>query len=330
MTSSPATQDSVVPARAGILDYVSLARPSHWIKHVFILPGIVLAALLLSREVGGLLPVILTGLASAVLIASANYVLNEWLDARTDAFHPTKRGRPAVAKRLSLTVVALEYLLLAVAGLAIAWLVSLLYAVTSAVFLASAWVYNVPPLRTKDIPYLDVLTESLNNPIRLTLGWAMVDSHTLPPGSLLLGYWMGGAFLMAIKRLAEYRTLSGVGGAESPELYRKSFGRYTESSLMVSSLIYAMLSGFFVAVFFVKYRIEYLLALPALALLFGAYLSAGLKVDSRVQTPEKLFREWRMLSVVAVLVLLLVGLTWFDIPLLHRLTEAHYIELPFD
>ena len=27
-------------------DYVALARPSHWIKHVFIVPGIVLAMLL--------------------------------------------------------------------------------------------------------------------------------------------------------------------------------------------------------------------------------------------------------------------------------------------
>ena len=30
--------------------------------------------------------------------------------------------------------------------------------------------YNVPPVRTKEIPYLDVLSKSVNNPLRLLLG----------------------------------------------------------------------------------------------------------------------------------------------------------------
>ena len=54
----------------------------------------------------------------------------------------------------------------------------------------SGLVYNVSPIRTKEKVYLDVLSEAVNNPIRLTLGWAMVDSTTLPPSSLLLAYWM--------------------------------------------------------------------------------------------------------------------------------------------
>lgn len=37
-------RDSRQPARW--VDYVALARPSHWVKHVFILPGIALALLL--------------------------------------------------------------------------------------------------------------------------------------------------------------------------------------------------------------------------------------------------------------------------------------------
>lgn len=65
-------------------------------------------------------------------------------------------------------------------------------------------VYNVEPLRTKDIPVLDVLSESVNNAIRLLAGWFMVSGDTLPPLSLIAGYWMGGAFLMGIKFRAAY------------------------------------------------------------------------------------------------------------------------------
>ena len=59
-------------------------------------------------------------------------------------------------------------------------------------------VYNLHPIRTKDIPYIDVLSESLNNPIRLALGWHAVVTDRVPPLSLILAYWMIGAFFMAI------------------------------------------------------------------------------------------------------------------------------------
>ena len=48
--------------------------------------------------------------------------------------------------------------------------------------------YNVPPLRTKDKAYFDVISESINNPIRLLIGWAIVDPTSLPPGSIILSY----------------------------------------------------------------------------------------------------------------------------------------------
>ena len=37
--------------------------------------------------------------------------------------------------------------------------------------LVAGLVYNLPPLRFKDWPYLDALTESLTNPIRIAIGW---------------------------------------------------------------------------------------------------------------------------------------------------------------
>jgi 4-hydroxybenzoate polyprenyltransferase len=311
-------------------DYVSIARPEHWVKHVFIIPGVVLAWLTRSGSIGQpSVGALILGFVSAALIASANYVLNEWLDAGFDRHHPTKSQRPGVARQLRASVVVVEYALLALSGLGLAILVSGLFALTSVLFLASGWFYNVRPLRTKDRVFLDVISESINNPLRLTLGWAMVDPHTLPPSSLLLAFWMSGAFLMAIKRFAEYRTVVAISGPESLGRYRRSFRAYTENLLLVSAFLYAQLAAFFLAVFLIKYRIEYLLSLPLVALLFAVYLRLGLKERSPAQAPETLWRERSLLTVTGLLALALIVLTVIDLPGLELLTNPHFIELPW-
>ena len=312
---------------AGWADYVALARPGHWIKHVFILPGIALAWLLRPHAWPALVVHVAIGLISAALLASANYVLNEWLDARSDRHHHSKSERPAVAKRLSPVGVLLEYLLLAATGLALAATLSRPYLAISALLLISGLLYNVSPVRTKEIPFLDVVSEAINNPIRLTLGWLMVDPTTLPPGSLLLSYWMGGAFLMALKRLGEYRSAEQGNRLAALLEYRRSFQRYTEESLLLSSFLYALLAAFFLAVFLIKYRIEYLLSLPIFAAVFVLYLQVALKKDSPVQEPEKLHREPALVVTIVLLAVVLILLTWIDLPILERLTSPHYIKL---
>ncbi len=322
------TTESVAARRPGSWsDYVALARPDHWVKHVFILPGIALAELLHRRPVAELWAPVAIGLVSAALAASANYVINEWLDARYDRFHPIKSKRPAVARQLSAPLVYLEYAILALASLALGWMVSPLFFVVTGLFLVSGVLYNVSPARTKDRVYLDVISEAFNNPIRLTLGWAMVDSTTLPPSSLVLAYWMGGAFLMATKRFAEYRSVSETAGVENLALYRRSFRDYSENTLLLSAFLYAQMAAFFLAVFLIKYRIEYLLSLPLFAALFCVYLAIGLKPGSSAQAPEKLFKEKRLMAIVVVLVVVLVVLSFVDVPWLERLTDPHFIEL---
>ena len=164
--------------------------------------------------------------------------------------------------------------------------------------------------------------------MRLALGWAMVDGTRLPPSSLLLAYWMGGAFLMAVKRLAEYRTVLDATNQETLARYRPTLGSYNLSSLLVSSFTYGQLAAFFLAVFLVKYRIEYVLSLPLFAALFGVYLWLGLRPDSTAQTPEKLFGEPLLVAMVILLVTALLILTWVDLPFLERLADPHYILLP--
>ena len=312
---------------ATLRDYIRIARPDHWAKHVFIVPGIAVALLLRPVSLFDRIGPIVVGFIAAAAIASANYVLNEWLDAADDAHHPTKASRPAVATRMSPTIVFVEYVVLLAVGLALANWISPIFFGAAIAFVVSGWVYNIPPIRTKARPYLDVLSEALNSPIRLTLGWSMIDGATLPPGSLLLAFWMGGAYLMGVKRFAEVRTAEFENTTESLKLYRASFRHYTAQSLLLSSFLYAQMAAFFLAVFLIKYRIEYLLAFPFLAALFALYLWLGLRKSSPTQTPEKLITSRALIVTVSLAAIALAVLTFVDIPILERLTQPHFIDL---
>lgn len=327
MTSTTEAAGAPHRPRASLLDYVRIARPDHWTKHSFILPGIAVAMLIRPVPIVDRLGAIVVGFLSAAAIASANYVLNEWLDASEDAHHPTKSNRPAVRTEMSRSVVIAEYLLLLALGLVAAKWVSPVFFGAAIAFMASGWIYNIPPIRTKSRVYLDVLSEAANSPIRLTFGWAMIDGMTLPPGSLLLAFWMGGAYLMSIKRFAEERTARDENTGAALKLYRASFRHYTSQSLLLTAFLYAQLAAFFLAVFLIKYRIEYLLAFPFLAALFTIYLWLGLRKRSPTQTPEKLIKNRALLVTVALAGIALIVLTFVDIPVLEQLTRPHIIDI---
>ena len=216
---------------------------------------------------------------------------------------------------------------LALLSLALVWLGPSIYNFLfyAVMLLLMGLVYNVRPLRTKDVIYLDVLSESLNNPLRFLLGWSAIVSDLIPPSSMLLAYWMGGAYLMAIKRYAEYRF---IGNPTLAGNYRRSFKSYTEESLLLSSFFYALSAAFFLGVFLIKYRVEFLLAIPFLALLFVWYLKIGMRTDSVTQNPERLYKERPFILYLLVLTIIIALLFFFDLPWLNILVELQVIGGP--
>ena len=304
-------------------NYVSIARPDHWFKNIFMLPGIALAIILDNVSFG---PQLILDLVIAIIatcaVASANYTINEWLDAETDKFHPIKKSRPSVQGGVNALGVYSQWTLLSIIGIGLALSLNKQFALYAFALLAMGLVYNVKPIRSKDRVHLDTLSESINNPLRFMLGWSAVDTQLLPPASILIIYWMGGAYLMAIKRYAEYRH---IGDAEQAALYRRSFKFYSEESLLLAAFFYALTAAFFTGVFLIKYRVEYILAIPLLALLFVWYLWIGMRADSVTQNPERLYKERGFLVYLSFCFLVFLVLTFVDVPVLNTLLSVQLV-----
>jgi 4-hydroxybenzoate polyprenyltransferase len=277
--------------------HLAIARLDHSIKNLFVLPGIIVPLSiypgLMTRH---LMVTLVWAFVAITLVACSNYVINEVLDAPFDRLHPTKKERPAALGLVSIPVAYVQWILMMVAGVAIGWTISRPFAVTALVLWLMGCVYNIQPLRTKDVPYLDVLTESVNNPLRMLLGWYAV------------------AAFLALKRFSELREIGDHGLAGS---YRASFKRYTQESLLVSVVFYASTAMLFFGAFVIRYRIELLLGFPLVALVMAIYFKLAFEQNSAVQNPEKLYREprlmlWFTATVVVMVLLLFVRLPWLE------------------
>lgn len=311
------TGTPTVSLQQRIVAHLKIARFDHSIKQVFILPGIVLAiALTGSRLSLAMTGRILIGLIAATLIACSNYVINEMLDAPYDRLHPTKHTRPAACGLVHFGWGYVQWIVMMLIGMALASTISTGFAMSALALWVMGCVYNIAPLRSKDVPYLDVLSESVNNPLRFCLGWYMVASALLPPLSLLLAYWMLGAYFMGLKRFSEFRQIGDRNVAAS---YRRSFRFYCEERLLNSVVFYAAAAMLFFGAFIMRYRMELILSFPLVAWLMSLYFGLSFRSESAVQNPEKLYKERRLMAVLALCVVTFVFLLFVRLPWLAEL-----------
>lgn len=295
--------------------YLQALRFGRWPRSLAIYTGSA-AYFYLNREAIPLLhqPEILFRLALAFFltwgISTANYIINEIVDAPFDLHHPTKRFRPLVSGRVGKNpLVFLCLALVTLCFLLSSLLFSLPLLLSLVALLIAGFIYNIRPVRTKDIPFLDSISESANNPIRFFIGWfAVSPPGFFPPLSLLLNWWAFGNFLLIAKRLSEFRLLKEKAGN-----YRRSLNRYSQSSL--ASGMAASAGLFFITyfVFALGYKLESFLYLsPLVFIYFFLIFLKTLKEKEVMEEPERLLKHFWFAAYTLALLLLFVLSAFVD------------------
>ncbi len=266
-------------------------RPLRWYRNLFMLLGAVLAFNILNYSISSdLLIDILWGFVAICFVASGNYGINEILDAESDRHNPKKKFRAIPSGKLSVPFVLVLSLVFYGLGIGVTFIAEK-YFLTGSVLLLfiSGIVYNVKPIRIKDLPYVDFIGEALNNPIRLLVGWyAVAAPNEIVPTSFLLSFWFLGIFLMAAKRFGEIRHIAS---RDNSVGYRKSFKYYSEQKILIAMI--ASLSAFscMFGALCMKHSIDMMLLLPLLIIFVIWFFNLAYQENTIVKDPERIFEK---------------------------------------
>lgn len=288
--------------------YLRLLRLDHTFKSIFIVPGIFYGLFFLPGS-GFRIVNLLSVVVICQMISSANYTINEFFDREFDRFHPIKKNRPSVVHDLSKVVVLCMYVLLLAAAFFWSFVYNPRLLPVSVFFAFAGFLYNIKPFRFKDKPVLDILWESVNNPVRFLYGLFIVNTSFAIDSTIItiiLSYWFFGSYLMALKRYSELRTLQAT-SEYKPSEYRKSFAFYTEKNLLALSLYFAIVSNYLISYILRSLSMVVFMIFPVVALLFPYYLILSFNDNSEIQHPEKLHKNKIFLvSIIFVIVILSV------------------------
>ncbi|MEM9985705.1 MAG: UbiA prenyltransferase family protein [Bacteroidota bacterium] len=178
-------------------DYLSLMRPHQYIKNLVILAPAFFA--LRITETDTLLRTLL-GVAGFSLVASAVYILNDYLDREEDRQHPKKKDRPLAANRVSPASALLLMLSLIAVTVPIFWLVdrTAFYLVSGYVFMNVLYTFWL-----KHIPIIDIFIIALGFLIRVAVGASLAEPDIPLSMWIVLIIFLGALFLALAKRRAD-------------------------------------------------------------------------------------------------------------------------------
>jgi len=243
-------------------------------------------------------------------ISTLNYIINEIADAPYDIHHPVKKNRPLARGEVEKSILIIIGVLLGLISLSVAFYYFSFYLLLSlSALLLAGLIYNVKPMRVKEIPFLDSIVESANNPIRFFIGWyALSESKNFPPLSLLFLWWTFGNFLMVAKRFSEKRLLKDKAGD-----YRISLKKYTEKSLLIFMLLSVAIFFIFYFIFAFTYKLQsFLYFSPFIFLYFFLFFKKTLKEKGIMEEPEKLLMNLKLGSYTLLLIVLIIISILFD------------------
>lgn len=175
-------------------------RPEQWTKNLFVFAGVLFGGHLLD------VPAMLRAVAAFGVFCALSgvvYIFNDLADRTADQQHPLKRLRPIASGRLSPSTAAIAAIILGLVSLAAAVLLSPMFAVLSATYVALLVLYSIV---LKHLVIIDALTIAAGFVLRAAAGAVAVFvpiSHWLLVCTTLLAL-----FLVLSKRRHELTLLA--------------------------------------------------------------------------------------------------------------------------
>ncbi len=175
-------------------DYFTLMRPHQYVKNLVLFAPLFFA--LRITEVESMLRLGL-GCVGFSIVASAVYILNDYLDRAEDRQHPTKRERPLASGRVpAFQALLLMSILLLIGIPAFYWLDRVaFYLVSGYVFMNVLYTF-----RLKHVPIIDVFIIALGFLLRVGVGASLPQPHVPLSMWIVLMVFLGALFLALAKR----------------------------------------------------------------------------------------------------------------------------------
>jgi decaprenyl-phosphate phosphoribosyltransferase len=195
---------------------VTLLRPEQWTKNLFIVAPLFFTPPALSLASAAM---VAAGVLSFSLLASAIYIVNDYLDREADRNHPTKARRPLAAGTVSVSVALALLILLLAGGFLLALWLSPAFAAVGAAYVAMNLAYS---LRLKHVAIVDVLIIALSFVLRVLAGNVLIEVE--PSAWILIVSGLLALFLALAKRRDDLvKSLNGE--------HRRSLAGYSQSFL---------------------------------------------------------------------------------------------------
>lgn len=305
-----------------LIELIKLMRLNQSIKHIFVIPGIIFGYYV-SKNIPNISHLVISFIA-IILLASSNYIMNEITDRKFDIYHNLKKNRTMVKKAIDEHVAWLFYFIVLFLGIGFSLMINKFFFFIALLFSMSAIIYNLKPLRLKNLPIVDVICESFNNPIRFLFGFSLFfNDITIPSLSLLLSYWLAGAFLMNSKRLSEYCYFQNLKITSHLKKYRYVYKFYNFENLNALSIFYATFSLALLSIFIIKHRIEYILVLPIITFTFAWYHFLSLKKFKIMQEIKNLAKSKILILLILLLFIVFLFSTFYEIKILSILLNQN-------
>jgi 4-hydroxybenzoate polyprenyltransferase len=224
-------------------NYISIMRPAHWSKNVFLF-----AALIFGKNLVGEFEEVVVAVGSALggffcfsLAASAIYIFNDVIDRQRDSLHPEKRKRPIASGAVPIGSALVISILCGVVAVVGSWMLAESFAVIILTYVGLMALYS---FLLKRMIILDCVVISIGFCLRAVAG-AVVVGVFISPWLIICTFALC-LFLAFGKRRSEIAQL-GEGG----ESFRETLAGYTPELLahmldvtsglaIVCFLLYAM------------------------------------------------------------------------------------------